>query len=121
MRCWDFEQDLGEWLRGRLSAERAAAMAAHVEVCVRCQRAASVERRIYERMSRTNVPTLRRDLWPEIAMRLAEPEPLPKHRRPTLVMRWAAAGVLALVLGIAIVPKANRVLRWPGHVTSPSR
>ena len=106
---------LSDHLDGLLSPEDEAVLAQHVASCPRCAEVLAGLRDVAAEASRWNQPSEpSRNLWPGIASRL-EPRAWWQRPWPRLALpvhgglRWAAAGVLAVLL---LVGGWATVARW---------
>lgn len=113
MKCRDFELDVADWIRQRLDESQSQAMEAHAGKCDRCRELAAAERRIQHRMAALSAPELRRDLWPELAVRLEETASAYAERRPRTRLRWVLVGALAVALAIVgtRIPRGHQTVR----------
>lgn len=107
MKCRDFELDLPEWVRGRLTSDRAQHMAGHESQCAACARTAQYERDLVRDAPMMPAPAMRKDLWPDLMYRLADsPAARPGRRHALSLIRWAVAGAVAASLGFVAVRTA---------------
>lgn len=110
MNCRTFENELADWVGGRLPAPVAAQMRAHAAACPACERRAEGERGL--RAAWRDLPPVAEapDLWPQLAARIAHVRPAPA--RPSWFawlppvgpsLRYGLAGVGAAMLLATIV------------------
>lgn len=108
MRCRAFEENLAEWVRGRLSEEEAAQMEAHRARCPACACAEALERDLVARWrdladceawvnARAGEPA---DCWPRLRVRLERPVP---SVRPGSLLRYAFCGVAAAAAALYLL------------------
>jgi hypothetical protein len=116
MNCRRFENELADWIGGRLPATVAAQMQAHAAACPTCERMAEGERGL--RAAWRDLPPVAEapDLWPQLAARIAEVRPAPA--RPSWFawlppvgpsLRYGLAGVGAAMLLATIVMSRHSV------------
>jgi len=106
--------ECGDWLRGRLDADAAGAMAAHERACRGCTALAAEERYVLAIVARDPVPALRGDLTARVIAGIENP--VAATRTPDLrgrrfafaglrSLRWVVAGAAAgLVMFLAMRP-----------------
>ena len=101
LNCGAFEQDLPEWVMGRLPADRAREMQAHFAQCSLCQQKASEERRLRGLWQEASAPVFvaEIEIGPRLAARVAEAG---RHRR-NAGLRARAVGGIALAAGLCFV------------------
>jgi len=102
MKCRRFELDVADWVAGRLSGPQAAEMGAHEKQCARCHGVAESERQLQASMAAMPAASLRRDLWPELAVRLEQNAPKPVRRRWPILSRLLLTGGVAAALGLLV-------------------
>jgi len=103
MNCRKFEEQLADWVSGRLPEDRAAALEAHRALCPACAQAEKEERDLRARWLSLATPAAAPDLWPRIEARLHAPAPTPRFvfaRRLAFGGAVAAAGALCALLWV---------------------
>jgi len=134
MICNDYGEAIGDYVDGALQdAGARAALERHLGDCAACRALAADLRRLRQAAAALDVHPPPPDAWTRIARRLAS-EPSPRARAWHGVRSWlAAAAVLALVAGGAVLlrraqpapatgPVAMAPAATPGGVTrSPAR
>lgn len=123
INCRRFENDLPEWIAGRLPTCVAEQMQAHSTACELCGRMADGEKSL--RMAWRELPPLVEapDLWPRLAARISEPRDAGRSRAPWLAwlpewgpsLRYGLAGV-GVALALATVVMSRSPLT-PAHLT----
>ena len=116
MTCPEVDQQLDAYLDGGLSDAERVAIDAHIEQCSACRDTLDGLRRLRletQALPRSIEPA--RDLWSDIAPRLAPPAPArPRRWRPPLSpIGLAAAAALLLALGTGLGVTVSRGGRRP--------
>lgn len=111
MNCRQVRGEIAEWVRGRVSEQRANSLAEHCAACAKCRAAVEEERALLKLFQAAPQPPAVRDLWPDVMQRISERD----CRRPRwFVRRWVFSGAVAtaaacLVLAIVVRPGIERV------------
>ena len=96
------ELELIEWVAGRLTPERAAAIETHLAACDPCRHKASAQRQTWDAMGDWTVTPRAHHLWSCVEARLRDTSGHVRRERtgwPWMVVRAAAAILLAAAVG----------------------
>jgi hypothetical protein len=122
MNCRRFENELADWIGGKLPPATAELMRSHLTACSSCERVAEGERSL--RAVWRDLPVAEApEMWPRLAARIADARPAPVARPiwsswlPSLgpSLRYGFAGVAAAMVLATIV-----MSRHPMVPTGPS-
>lgn len=101
MKCRDFDENLMDWVAGKLPEHLAAAMSAHSRLCASCARLEAEERALRLRWQSLPDPGAPPDLWLRLSARL-EQKPARRWRfalRPV----WMTGATLAAAASLTLV------------------
>jgi len=109
MNCAKFSDRVFDYLQGSLRGDRAA-FEAHRAGCPACADRLDGVRENERILTAARVPTAPPDLWPRIALAIAEARPIP-FRRLRIASFLAAAAALLLVFALFSTSRAPRAPR----------
>lgn len=101
MKCREFDENLMDWVAGKLPEPLAAAMSEHSRLCASCARLEAQERSLRLRWQSLPDPGVPPDLWLRLAARL-EQKPARRWRfalRPV----WRTGAMLAAAASLTLV------------------
>lgn len=101
LNCGAFEQDLPDWVMGRLSSDSAREMQGHFAHCVVCQQKTAAERRLQGQWQALPSPLAVAEI--EIGLRLAARVAESGRRRRNAGLRARAFGGMAFAAGLCFV------------------
>ena len=117
MKCYEFEDNLTEYVAGRLSGALASRMMAHGALCTACANKEKEERKL-RGLFRSFAPVQeQRDLWPRLQSQL-QPHP----RRTPFRWPWAYGGTAMAFAACAalLLMQVSRPLPPQGTINVPS-
>ncbi len=109
--CPDIQAALAEYAAGALPQRQRVETAHHLEGCEACRKELAALGATAALLDATRPLVPRRDLWPEVVARLSER----RARRswwalpPVIQRRWAAGGLVAVLLVVLVVGVMVRV------------
>jgi len=115
MNCKTFENNLPDWVTGRLDKNNASQMEFHAASCVKCSQLADFERSFSNRMRSVPEPTRVPDLWVKLEGRIQSAS-APKTFRFAFNKVYAFGGALAAAC-LLMVAVINMPINSSNNVT----
>jgi len=123
MKCRHFENNLPDWISGRVSEETSRQMLAHVASCASCSRMSEEERGLRSAWRALPIPAQAPDIWPQLAARIQDSEAKRAGTRswrswfsmPVGSVGYGLAGAVSAVVILAVVYSRTSVVSPPPY------